>query len=857
MPQQQQTPGVLRSAASAPYDAINGILGLPVDAATGLINNVFLKNLGLRTIDEPYGGTKFLSRMSRESGLTVEPVTNAERYTNMAVQGLVTAGRPSLKDVRRIIPTAREAIEGGMTGLGAQAGMDVTEGTPISPFVGGIVGGMVGGGGVSAALGTANVAAEGARMARGLTGAGREQRDRLTVGRRLQEGVEGDEAQANIARAGELAQNYPGFNPTLAQQAGSDSLVANQITANAQMRDRELNAAGARYRGNELAARNAMSEAETQGPVQQEITDSIRSRVSGARGRLERQKTALAVRRDSQQKLMRADLNDLQRQIAGGHPLVEMGEGGASVSANLAAQEAASNKMVNEAYQTARNQPGRASRQELAPRIAQVRRDVTDEFSLDPNNAPGVGALLDELEGDVRAFLPPRNTPWGKTNPQPAPPIDVGKLFAWRQKATRLASTTSNDVSAAAARRAISSFDREIDDLIDQGLLEGGQEAIETWKRAIAMRRAHGARFQNGDIVEKLTERQEGRRTARLVVAPEQAANYLLGASSSSLATKTQMVEELRLLQKILPPGEWSAIKQEVFLRLRKAADGGFSNGERMVNADGFDRAWANMRRDNPELVKTLFSDSERNAITNFKRFGKERDAIKAREMTLVSRQRQIDETALARLLRGIDARGLSPQDVVANAIRDPNELKRVVAVAKRTGSVLALQREVWNQLAPRNAAELKEILSNPNNRRLLGTFFTQGHLNTLDDVADMLSINARTPPPRGTGAQAASQEMNAGDMAGMAASIARGGVPLSMIGRLLVKEPPGRQQQIMRAALADQQFANELMVLAKTSIPERTFAQRWNALKIRAEVRAGEIAERATLLTSINEPEQ
>ena len=124
-----------------------------------------------------------------------------------------------------------------------------------------------------------------------------------------------------------------------------------------------------------------------------------------------------------------------------------------------------------------------------------------------------------------------------------------------------------------------------VESSVDDALFSGNPEGIAAWRAAINARRELGAQFQGGDLAQKLTARAPRGGEMQLKVAPEDAANFIFGASATGWTTKSNLARDLTRIRDMLGADSagWNALRQEAFLRLSRTAEGAFEGGERQL----------------------------------------------------------------------------------------------------------------------------------------------------------------------------------------------------------------------------------------------------------------------------------
>jgi hypothetical protein len=161
---------------------------------------------------------------------------------------------------------------------------------------------------------------------------------------------------------------------------------------------------------------------------------------------------------------------------------------------------------------------------------------------------------------------------------------------------------------AAAAGRVLGLLDDKLYEMADANLLYGNPEAVGAWANAIKNYRGFNDTWNSkGGILNTLTKRvvKDGVRTFE--VAPQAAAQKVLGATFSGLIKKPEVVRTLNTLKNQLPKAEWDLFRQEAFMLISD----GIQSSATGKTANQFSREFRDVRRKNPELMGILFEPEE------------------------------------------------------------------------------------------------------------------------------------------------------------------------------------------------------------------------------------------------------
>ncbi len=296
-----------------------------------------------------------------------------------------------------------------------------------------------------------------------------------------------------------------------------------------------------------------------------------------------------------------ANVPEVQRTVSGrapGEAIRRQSEGAANAGEAIADRAAKERAEIDAAYTAARG--GNAG---FAPGSAthfanKATAEIGERHALSAN--PALERFLNEIPGrDV-----PRSS------------AVLRDMETWRRQVTTEAHNLK--VSRPSEARALNDLVRSYDDFtvdsLRRGLVDGDQEAVKLWRKAVAKRRNYGRVFEANDIVKKLT--QEGVEPIDRLT-PEDTLNLLFGGSKTLKATP-KASSALRRMRAILgnDSDSWNALKEEAFLRLvRNQPQGAFS-------PDKFATALDTAMLDSPTLMRTLFGTEDMKLLQRLKRVG-------------------------------------------------------------------------------------------------------------------------------------------------------------------------------------------------------------------------------------------
>lgn len=282
---------------------------------------------------------------------------------------------------------------------------------------------------------------------------------------------------------------------------------------------------------------------------------------------------------------------------------VERGSGAAMASERLNTLFDAAKAGVDQAYRSAREASDGAfipasERPVIGSRLAESIKDF------DPETIGDVKRVLSAFDGSPTAD-----------------PLSPRELFEARSRLGVIRADGTRPQSASAAARATNELDAYIDDALASDLISGNENVVASWRNAIGKRRDFGKLFEGDDLIERLTTRDaRGGEGRALSVAPEDAANYIFGRSDLGFVGKRDLKRDMGRLRKVLGPDseEWNALRAEAFSRFARAGEGPPEGGQPQFSGQKFMKAWRSANTADPEIMRTLFTQEERDLIDRF-----------------------------------------------------------------------------------------------------------------------------------------------------------------------------------------------------------------------------------------------
>jgi hypothetical protein len=302
--------------------------------------------------------------------------------------------------------------------------------------------------------------------------------------------------------------------------------------------------------------------------------------------------------RTGQQTALRENVTGMTEALAPGGIPVAKGEGGKLAQEALAALRAGDKARSDALYLRARSSGAAAIEPTAALNIADTARSAYRE-GFSPTTAPKMDELLLRLDEIM------------------ANGGDIKMLNQWRTQVSNLRSGVP-DVEGSAAGAVLKSVDANIKNAVDNQLLIGDQTAVDAWRNAINNYAGYAKTWKDGGILNLLTETSIRDGSRQLKVAPESAANAIFTMTASGLASKTGLARDLLTLKAKLPTEQWDQLRQEAFIRLTETLEKVGTGGAANVSGLAFKSAWKKLLENNPGVVNTLFSKTERDTITQF-----------------------------------------------------------------------------------------------------------------------------------------------------------------------------------------------------------------------------------------------
>lgn len=288
--------------------------------------------------------------------------------------------------------------------------------------------------------------------------------------------------------------------------------------------------------------------------------------------------------RARQQQAVEQNIPQIQERLAQGAPVISRGEGAAQAQESLAAARTEAQERAGQMYKEARETPAWIVPEEAEGIMGGMRAGLKDYR---PYSAPNTFKLLDELDAAMKEGRP------------------VAEL--WDMRSAISANAAGGGTESGASSALLRAFDNAMLDQMDNAKLYGDPEAIAKWIDATKNYKDFKRTWDTKGILKTLTETETRDGATVLKVAPEDAANVLLGRTLAS-AGKTNLARDLLTLRKNLLPAEFNAIRQEFFLKL---SDDLAKSGTGKMTGVSFNKKWVEYKKRNPEVIRALFNKDE------------------------------------------------------------------------------------------------------------------------------------------------------------------------------------------------------------------------------------------------------
>lgn len=304
---------------------------------------------------------------------------------------------------------------------------------------------------------------------------------------------------------------------------------------------------------------------------------------------------ASAIMRGAQAKQtdqLEGNVDAIGREISGGQPFNSFSLPNAQET--LVKQRAAVEAGVNDAYDLARSAKAGVRATPVRQASLEFRQGIKD-FS--PRSAPVTHGLIDDLD-EIAAKAKDGVLP-------------VDELEAWRRQVTTFANTANDRTEKSAAAALVRQYDKRTKQWTKDAIIEGDEDALKLWRKAVKKRRKMGELFEAGDIVEFVTAPgKDGQ-----LPGPDEMIKRVFGTKGFT----NQTLKAIKTLEKRLPKRQFDAIRQEAWLRLVRGSRGAMqADGRRALSGANLTKAIDDLKANQPQVWNTMFNSKERELIDKF-----------------------------------------------------------------------------------------------------------------------------------------------------------------------------------------------------------------------------------------------
>ncbi len=517
------------------------------------------------------------------------------------------------------------------------------------------------------------------------------------------------EAMASLKEAERLGTAIPGFEPSVAEATGAQSLVRQQQRIETQASGSELDRMVARRKNNETAVNDYTEGA---APRAADNPDFV---VDTARGRVENLKSGI----DAQQTGVQGARENL---AANAFPVVDRAERGATIRGQLHEERAAR----------------RAEADRLADEAGLNNTDVTAEFTsaaqrlnrqFEPRTVFDDTANTPRVLEEIRQAGRP--VPTGELDANGAPIMEPARVTFRDLKGLRERVTDDViDASGAAnpsrkAVRQLTALRGEVDGLIEHAATNSSDPQLA--ERYAAFRRAYFDNyirpFEQGAAYK--VRSLDGRGFFK--TNDEKVADAFFQKGNTTAADQFNEIFAGR-------PEAHAALQSSAIDSLREHAvrDG-------VINPDRF-AGWLRDHRSVLERFPGVAAELRTPAAADA--------AYIRRQEQLATRSSNIENSMLNRTLAGY-GRGQTAESVIDGALKEPRKMAGLVGAVKRNdGAIAALRRNVWDRATDGDAVAILKFVDQ--NKKSLAHLFSAEHLGAIENIASARAMITRVPAPQG-----------------------------------------------------------------------------------------------------------
>lgn len=294
--------------------------------------------------------------------------------------------------------------------------------------------------------------------------------------------------------------------------------------------------------------------------------------------------------RQEQDEGFRSSVEELQKQITGRPAAAvqeETGAGAGRALQGVRAQAEQRKVEITTAYDEALSLDASIEADLIEDFTTFVRGDLIEQ-GFDVEDMPKLTRRLAELD---KIGKNPRLTP---------ATVNQIELLRKRMVKSEQSLKTSDPSESAAIGSLRRNLDQEMSDLLDEGLIQGNEDAVRAWKTARDLRADFGRRFDDSKVISRILDED---------LTQEQAINLIFGGSQ--MGFRNDAGATIKRMKDILGPGsdEFRSLKEEAVLRLVKNQKGATFSGVKLDNA--IKKAMV----ESPTVMRELFSAEEIDTI--------------------------------------------------------------------------------------------------------------------------------------------------------------------------------------------------------------------------------------------------
>lgn len=600
-----------------------------------------------------------------------------------------------------------EGVLAVASGIGGGIASEESGGNPIAESLGMVAGGSLPS---AAKFSTVGLAVRGGRLLRNnLSPTALQEHAEGVINKQLR-GELTIEAKSNISKAADVknkfAERGETFNPTLAEQTGSQGLIRSQLDIEDNLSGSELDQFVARKRGDQIAIENFTGKAAPESePIPEYIIDTVSESVSKDASALKGQKSAVA---------------DDAKKLGGGIKQSDRFAEGSKIRDRLFALRSEK----------------RTELDSVAESLGINGQDVTEDYSTWAKSVVQELAPESKLFSDIEqtpSVIPQLKSVLQKANPKPgkdgktpkAQKVTFKDVKALRERVSDdLIDAMTGQSPSRKKVRSLTVLKKRIDDLIteipesmvDQEMKTAYQDFRTRYFDEYINRFERGAAFD--------VKRKDGRGFFMTDEEKIGDAFFEKGGISAARQFKATFGDD---------PEAVGAMRNIVFDRFREEVvrDG--------VVDPGLYKNWMrehdSVLREFPELK------------TEFKDVGSAVSGLLNRQAQIKARETFLDTRSLTKMIRSYDTGGTSPEAILNSVLNNEKKYADFIGRVKEDKSAyMGFKRWLWDKAIDEKNTE-KFILQNES---VLNDVLGKEHMEDIKTILVAKEIFERTPMPRG-----------------------------------------------------------------------------------------------------------